>query len=103
MAEASKAYVDATSLTVKFLVAKNDRMAKELQEAKKRSEQPAGSTMIEMKKEIVVETSTLEATMQIVYNICHRPQSDCPSLQFHQQCVQIAQTLKGIHTSIVHM
>jgi len=38
-------------------------MAKELQETRQRAEQSVGSTMINMKKEMVVEISTLEATM----------------------------------------
>jgi len=63
MAEASKAYSKATSSTVKFLIAENDRMVKNLQEAKKIVEKSTGSTMTEMKRAIVVKILNLEATM----------------------------------------
>lgn len=67
MDEASKSYEKDTSLTVNFLIAKKDRMAKDLQEAKKRREQSVGSTMEEMKKEILAEISTFETTIQTLY------------------------------------
>lgn len=38
MVEASQAYVEATSSAVKFLIAENDRMAKDLQEARQKIE-----------------------------------------------------------------
>ena len=69
MVEASKAYVEAMSLTIKFLITENDRMAKDLQEAMQRVEKFAGSAMTEMKKVIVAEISTLEATMRTMYRI----------------------------------
>lgn len=63
MVEDFKAYAEATSSTVKFMIAKNDQMVKDLQEAWQRTKQSTGSTMTYIKKEIVVEISTLEATM----------------------------------------
>lgn len=69
MAEASKAYAKSTSSTVKFLITGNDRLAKDLQEARQRTEQSTGSAMTEMKKSIMVEISTLEATMRTMYRI----------------------------------
>ena len=69
MVEASKAYAEATSSMVKFSIVENDQMEKDLQEARQRIEQLAGSTMTEMKKSIVVEISTLEATIWTMYNI----------------------------------
>lgn len=53
--DATKAYVEATSSSVRFLIAQNKHMAKELQAAKQREEQATSSTRVELKKVILDE------------------------------------------------
>lgn len=104
MVEASKAYAEAMSSTVNFLIAANGQMVKDLQEARKRTKQSTGSTMTDMKKEIDAKISTLEATMRTVYKIFVTVHKVVVHLYiFQQQCAQMAQTLKDIHTVIAHM
>ncbi len=55
MVDSCKAYLEAMSSTVKFLLAKNYPMKKDLQEARKRTEQSVGSTMAEMRKVKLIE------------------------------------------------
>lgn len=47
MEDASKAYAEATSLSFKLLLMENDHIAKDLQEARQKAEQFAGSAMKE--------------------------------------------------------
>lgn len=51
----SKDYAEAMSSMLKFLITENDRMANDLQEARQRIEQPAGSTMTEVKKKYLLK------------------------------------------------
>ena len=104
LADASKAYEEATSSTVKFLLAENARMEKDLQEAMQRTEQSVGSVMEEMRKVILAEVSTLETTMRKHYDkffIVHK--AIFHLYGFQQQCMKIVQTLKYIHDVITHV
>lgn len=53
---------------MKFLLAKFDQIEKDLQVARERAEQYVGFSMVEMKKVILVEVSTLETTIQKIYD-----------------------------------
>ena len=55
MADATMSYAGATSLNAKFLLAENEQTAKNLQAARKKAKQPIGSSMVEIKKEILTE------------------------------------------------
>lgn len=108
MVDATLAYVGATHSNVKFMLAKNEQMAEKLQvdrkELEQSREQSVGSTMVEMRKAILVEVSTLETTMQNFYDgfvTVHK-------VVFHVQRLQqwsknLIQTLRGIHASIPHV
>lgn len=69
LANASKAYAEAISSAIKFLIAENDRMAKDLQEARQSIDQFVGFAMVEMRKSMLTEVSTLETTMRKMYGI----------------------------------
>ena len=68
MADATMAYVGATSSNVKFMLEENEHIPKNFQVARQKSEKSTGSTMAEMRKVILTKVSTLEATMQKIYN-----------------------------------
>lgn len=68
LADANKAYAEATSSSVKFLIAENEHMVKDLQATRKREEQPTWSTMAEMRKMILTKASTLEKVMWKMYD-----------------------------------
>ena len=55
------------SLMINLLIAKNDQMVKDLQEARKRTKESAESAMAKVKEEILAEILTLETTMLTVY------------------------------------
>jgi len=55
LVDATRAYAKATSSSVRFLIAKNKRMAKELQRTKQGGELVTASTQVELKKEILDE------------------------------------------------
>jgi len=63
MVDASKAYAEAMTSIVKFLLEDNDRKEKDLQEGRKRTKQFIGYTMAEMRKVILAEVSNLESSM----------------------------------------
>ena len=63
LVDSTKSYVEATSSIVRFLIAENEHMAKELQVAKKGGEQATASTIAELRREIMDEVSSLETFM----------------------------------------
>lgn len=103
MAKASKAYAEATSSMVKFLITENDRMMKELQDAKQRTKQFVGSSTSEMKKEMAVEIANLEATMQIMYRRFVTMNEVVFHLYDFRSSVCKHPKLSNIHISIAHM
>jgi len=52
---------------VRFLIAENERMAKELQVAKKKEKQATTSTRVELKKAILDDILSLVTIMQKLY------------------------------------
>ena len=63
LADATRVYVEATSSSVRFLIAENERMAKELQVAKQGGDLVTMSTRDELKKAILDELLSLDTTM----------------------------------------
>ncbi len=53
LVDATRAYAEANSSSVRFLIAKNERMAKDLQTAKQGGELVTASARVELKKEIL--------------------------------------------------
>ena len=68
LADATRAYAKATSLSVRFFIVENERMAKELQTTKQGGELVIASTQAEMKKVILDEVSSLETVMRALYS-----------------------------------
>lgn len=68
LADATRAYAEATKLSVQFLIAKNECMDKELQVAKKEGKHVTSSTKAKLKRAILDEVPSLEAVMQILYS-----------------------------------
>lgn len=65
---ATRAYAEATSSSVRFLIEENERMAKELQMTNQGGELVTSSTRAELKKVIVDEVSSLEIVMRVLYS-----------------------------------
>lgn len=86
LANATKAYAEATSSSVKLLIAENKRTTKELQAARQGEEQSTTSTRAKMKKAILVKVSTLETVMQRVYDRFITVHKAILHLNGHQQC-----------------
>ena len=59
LANATRVYAEGTSLSVRFLIAENERMAKELQVAKQGGDLVKISAQAELKKEILDEVLSL--------------------------------------------
>lgn len=68
LADATRAYVEATSSSVRFLIYENKKMAKELQTAKQGGELVTASARAELKKEILDEVLSLDTIMQALYS-----------------------------------
>lgn len=104
MVDATKAYVEATSLSVKFLIAKNKCMAKELEVARQREEQSIGSSRAEMKMAIVADVLALETVTQRFYGRFVIVHNAFVHLHAHQQhCTKIKRTLIDIHATVNHV
>lgn len=67
LVDATKTYFEPTSSSVRFLIVENERMAKELQEAKQGEEKVTTSAIAELRKVILDEVSSLETVMQKLY------------------------------------
>lgn len=68
LADATKAYSEATSSSVRFLIAENECMAKELQVAKQGGEHVTSSAKAELKIAILDEVSSVEIVMRTLYS-----------------------------------
>lgn len=67
LADATKAYAEATNSSARFLITESDRMAKELQMAKQGVEQVTTSTRAELRRVILDEVQPLETFMRKMY------------------------------------
>lgn len=106
--DSNLAYAGITSSNSKFLLDENEKMARNLQEAKqeakKSRQQSVGSIMAEMKKVILSKVSTLETTMQKLYDRFFTMHNVFVHVQGLQQWRKnLVQTLREIHVSIVHV
>ena len=68
MVDAINAYAKAMSSSVRFVITENERMAKELQEAKQREEQSTWSVRAEMKMAIFAKVLALETVIWRLYD-----------------------------------
>jgi len=66
--DTTRVYAKATSSSVHFLIAENERMAKELQVAKQGGDLVTISARAEVKKEILDELLSLDTIMQSLYS-----------------------------------
>jgi len=69
LANATRVYVKATSSSVRFLIPKNEQMAKEIQFAKKGGDLVIMSTHDELKKAILDEVLSLDTIMQTLHSM----------------------------------
>lgn len=67
LVDSTKAYVEATSLSVRFLIVENEFMAKELQATKQGEEKATASAISELRRAILDEVSSLETVMWKLY------------------------------------
>jgi len=104
MANVTKAYVEATSLSVRFLIAEKKCMAKELQAAKQGGEWVTSSAKAELKRAILDEVSSLEVVMQMLYSKFVTMHKLVLHLKYRQQhCARRECSLSNIHTIVDHM
>lgn len=68
LADATRAYVEATISSVHFLIVENKWMAKELQMAKQGGELVTTSARADFKKEILDEVLAIDIVMQTLYS-----------------------------------
>jgi len=68
LGDATKDYVEAMSSSVRFLVAENEHMTKELQATKQREEQSIGSAKSKMNMAILSKVLALETIMWRLYD-----------------------------------
>ena len=101
---ATRAYVEATSLSVRFLITENERMAKELQTTKQEGELVTLFAQAEPKKEILDEVLSLEPVMKALYSkfgTMHKVVVHLNSWQ--HRCVRRACILSNMHTTVDYM
>lgn len=67
LAYATKSYTEATNSSVHFLIVENKQMDKELKMTKQGGEQITTSPIVELKRAILNEVSSLEIVMQMLY------------------------------------
>ena len=104
LADATKAYVEDTSLSVRFLIAEDERMAKELQTAKQGGEQVTTFAKAELKREILNEVSYLEIVMRMLYSRFGNVHKSVVHLNGWQQCCgRRACILSDLHTVVDRM
>jgi len=104
LADATRAYVEATSSSVHFLIAENKWMAKELQMAKKGGELITMSAWVELKKAILDEVLSLETVMQALYSkfgIVHKAVVHLNG--WKQRSARRACILSNMHTVVDYM
>lgn len=76
LVDATSAYAKAIRSSVRFLIVKNERMAKELHMDKKIGELVTASTQAKLKKEIIDEVLSLDTFMWAMYSkfgTVHKP------------------------------
>lgn len=99
--DATKAYAKATSSSVRFLIAENECMAKELQAANQREEKALASARVEWRKEILYEISSLKAVMlNLYFRFVTMHKSVFHLNGWKQHCARRARILTDIHIVI---
>ena len=104
MVNATMDYAGTTSSNIKFLLEENVHMENNMQAIMKWVEQSTGSAMAKMRKVILAEVSTLEATMRKLYDgfvTMHKVVFHL--YDFQKWCRKVVQTLKDIHVVIAHV
>jgi len=104
LVNATKAYVGATSSSVRFLIAKNEQMDKELQMTKQGGEMVTSSARVELKKVILDEVFSLETVTQALYSKFGIVHKAVVHLNVWQQCcARRAHILSNFHTDVDYM
>ena len=104
LADAAKAYAKSTSWSMRFLIAENKHMAKELQVAKQKEKQATTSAKAELKKAILDDVSSLVTIMRKFYFKFVTLHKSVVYLNGWQQCcARRARILADIHIAINHM
>ncbi len=102
--DATKAYAKATSSIVRFLIAENERMAKELQTSKQGGELVTASPRAKLKKEILDEALSLDTFMRALYSkfgIVHKAVVHLNGWQ--QRCARKARILSNVNVVVDYM
>lgn len=68
LANATRVYAKATSSSVHFLIAENDRMKKELQKSKQGGDLVTVSTQAKLKKALLDEVLSVDIVMRALYS-----------------------------------
>ena len=101
LADATRAYAEATSSSVRFLIAENEQMAKELQTTKQGGELLIASSQAIVKKEILDEVLSLDTVMQVLYSKFGTMHKAVVHLnKWQQRCAKRAQILANVHVVV---
>lgn len=104
LANATKAYVEATISIVRFLIAENEHMVKELQATKQQEEKAITSTRAEWRKVILDEVTSLETFMWKMYFKFITVHKSVVHLDgWQQHCDRRERVLADIRTVVDHM
>lgn len=104
LADSTRAYAEDTSSSVRFLIAANERMDKELQTANQGGELVTTSTREELKKAILEEVLSLDTFMWLLYSkfgTMHKAVVHLNSWQ--QRFVRRECILSNVHAAIDYM
>lgn len=104
LADSIKAYADATSSSVRFLTAENEKMDKVLQATKQGGEHVIAYARAELRRLILDEVSPLETFMQMSYSrftIVHK--SVVVLNDWQQHCARRAHILSNLDTVVYRM
>ena len=104
LGDTTKAYANATSSIVRFLIAENECIAKALQVTKLGEEKATTSARAEFKKKILDELLSLETIMQNLYfRFVTMHKSVIHLNGWKQRCARRPRIFSDIHTVVNHM
>ena len=104
LANATRVYVEATSSSILFLIAENERIVKEVQMSRRGGELVTSSTQAKLKKVILDEVFSLDTFMRALYSKFGTVHKAVVHLNgWEKHCVRSAHILLNMHATIDYM
>lgn len=102
--EATRAYPEATSSSVRFLIAENKQIVKEIQMTKKGGALNTTSTWVELKKAILDEVLSLDKVMRALFSKFGTMHKEVFHLnRWQQRCARRARIMLNVHVFVDDM